>query len=78
MWAWTYEGATYERDPACPPIAYPLPAAKCTQLSADVGAMQAQAARQIEALKEGLARELRKQKVRGLGPGGEGLQGVCL
>ncbi|EFN55829.1 hypothetical protein CHLNCDRAFT_145355 [Chlorella variabilis] len=37
-------------------------APKCARLSADVGAMQAEAAKQIEALKEGLARELRKQK----------------
>lgn len=37
-------------------------AAKCTKLSANVGAMQAEAAKQIEGLKEGLVRELRKQK----------------
>lgn len=45
-----------------PPPPLPHPAAKCAKLAGDVGAMQAEAARQIEALKEGLARELRKQK----------------
>lgn len=38
------------------------PAAQCAQLSAAVAAAQAEASRQMEALKEGLARELRKQK----------------
>lgn len=45
--------------------------ARCTQLSAEVGAAQAEAARQIEALKEQLGRELRRQKV-----GGELLEGA--
>jgi len=47
-------------------------AARCTQLSAEVGAAQSEAARQIEALKEQLGRELRRQKV-----GGESLEGTC-
>lgn len=41
----------------------PSAAARCTQLSAEVSAAQAEAARQIEALKEQLGRELRRQKV---------------
>ena len=41
----------------------PPPAAKCATLSAQVGALQAEAAKQVEALKEGLARELRRQRV---------------
>ncbi|KAI3437793.1 hypothetical protein D9Q98_000240 [Chlorella vulgaris] len=36
--------------------------AKCAKLSADVGALQAEAGKQIAALKDVLARELRKQK----------------
>lgn len=44
----------------CPSL--PL-AAKCAKLSADVGALQAEAGKQIAALKDVLARELRKQKV---------------
>ena len=45
--------------PPCPP----LPAARCAQLSGELGALQAEAGRQVEALKQGLARELRRQKV---------------
>lgn len=53
--------------PTCPPRA--APAAKCAQLSAQVGAAQAEAATQLDALKEGLARELRRQRVRAWLPG---------
>lgn len=38
-------------------------AEKCTKLSKELASLQGEAVKQIEALKEGLARELRKQKV---------------
>lgn len=47
-----------------------LGAAKCAQLSGELAGLQGEAVKQVEALKEGLARELRKQKVgRPLGAG---------
>ena len=41
-----------------------LAAAKCTQLSQELTKLQGDAVKQIEALKEGLGREMRRQKVR--------------
>ena len=62
------------RRRSCCPLLPPTPppdgaadkdalSARCGQLSSELAAAQAEGARQLAALKEGLARELRKQKV---------------
>ena len=42
---------------------------KCAALSADLARLQAECAKQVEGLKEGLARELKRQRVRLRAPG---------
>lgn len=62
VWIWMAPPQAASQSPA--PPARPLPAAaRCAQLSGELQALRAEAGRQVEALKDGLGRELRRQKV---------------